>query len=162
MKRILPEPLLSGALLALWVVLAPSVDAANVLLGALIAIAVPWLSAPLRPMRATLRRPGVALRLFLVVLHDVLVANAQVAHGILARRQRAPRSAFVQFPLELRDPHGLAVLAIITTIVPGTVWSELALDRGMLMLHVFDVDDHAAFAAGFKARYERPLREIFE
>jgi multicomponent K+:H+ antiporter subunit E len=42
------------------------------------------------------------------------------------------------------------------------VWSELALDRGMLMLHVFDVDDHAAFAAGFKARYERPLLEIFE
>jgi multicomponent K+:H+ antiporter subunit E len=92
----------------------------------------------------------------------VLVANAQVARGILAGKTRAPRSAFVQLPLELRDPHALAVLAIITTIVPGTVWSELSLDRGMLMLHVFDVEDEAAFAAGFKSRYERPLLEIFE
>ena len=51
---------------------------------------------------------------------------------------------------------------MITTIVPGTVWSELALDRSRLLLHVFDVDDDAAFVAHFKARYERPLQEIFE
>jgi multicomponent K+:H+ antiporter subunit E len=113
-------------------------------------------------VRPALRRPGVAARLVLTVAHDVLVANAQVARGILAGRTRPPHSAFVQFPLELREPHGLAVLAIITTIVPGTVWSELALDRGMLMLHVFEVDDEAAFAAHFKSRYEQPLREIFE
>lgn len=33
---------------------------------------------------------------------------------------------------------------MITTVVPGTVWSELALDRSVLLLHVFDLEDEAA------------------
>jgi multicomponent K+:H+ antiporter subunit E len=44
-----------------------------------------------------------------------------------------------------------------------TVWAELAPDRSALLLHVFDVDtDDADFVAHFKARYERPLLEIFQ
>jgi multicomponent K+:H+ antiporter subunit E len=68
----------------------------------------------------------------------------------------------VHVPLDLRDPHGLAALAIITAVVPGTVWFELAADRSKLLIHVFDVDDEAAFIASYKARYELPLKEIFE
>ena len=51
---------------------------------------------------------------------------------------------------------------MVTTIVPGTVWSELALDRSTLLLHVWDVPDETAFVARYKARYEQPLCEIFE
>ena len=76
---------------------------------------------------------------------------------MLRARRRAPRSAFVACRSTLRDPHALAALAIITTVVPGTVWSELAPDRSALLLHVFDLDDEAAFIAHYKARYERPL-----
>jgi multicomponent K+:H+ antiporter subunit E len=54
------------------------------------------------------------------------------------------------------------MLALITTIVPGTVWSELAPDRSRLLLHVFDSADDASFIAHYKTRYERPLQEIFE
>ena len=79
-----------------------------------------------------------------------------------ARAAEPPRAAFVTIPLDLRDANGLAALAMITTVVPGTVWSELALDRSALLLHVFDLDDEARFVARFKARYERPLMEIFE
>ena len=57
---------------------------------------------------------------------------------------------------------GLAVLATIVCITPGTVWAELSLDRSMLLLHVLEVDDAAAIAAHVKQRYERPLMEIFE
>jgi multicomponent K+:H+ antiporter subunit E len=69
---------------------------------------------------------------------------------------------FVRVPLDLGDANGLAMLAVITTVVPGTVWSELAADRTALLLHVFDVHDEAAFVERYKARYERPLMEIFE
>jgi multicomponent K+:H+ antiporter subunit E len=81
---------------------------------------------------------------------------------MLSARRALPRSAFVRIPLDLRDANGLAALAVITTIVPGTVWCELALDGSALLLHVFDVDDEPAFVAHYKARYERPLMEIFE
>ncbi|MNJ75557.1 putative monovalent cation/H+ antiporter subunit E [compost metagenome] len=51
---------------------------------------------------------------------------------------------------------------MITTVIPGTIWSELALDRSILLLHVFDLDDEAQFIEHFKQAYERPLMEIFE
>jgi len=51
---------------------------------------------------------------------------------------------------------------MICTVVPGTVWSELSLDRSILLLHVWDLDDEAQFIEHFKTTYERPLMEIFE
>ena len=102
------------------------------------------------------------VRLICRVGLDVIHSNLLVARGVLCAGHRPPRSAFVHIPLALRDAHGLAALSMITTVVPGTVWSELALDRSVLLLHVFDLEDEAAFIEHFKHTYERPLMEIFE
>ena len=161
MKRLLPAPLLSAALFAMWLVLNHSVSPGHVVLGAVLAIALPLLVAPLRPLPVRIRRPGVVLGLIAAVFRDVVASNLEVGWNVVSGG-RAPRAAFVRIPLELRDPNGLAALAIITTVVPGTVWSELAPDRRAVLLHVFDLGDEAAFVAHFKDRYERPLREIFE
>ncbi|EED43051.1 potassium efflux system protein phaE [Enterocytozoon bieneusi H348] len=118
--------------------------------------------APLRPQPIRLHRPGVILRLFLLVGRDVVVSNLQVAWGVLTCGSRPPRSRFIRIPLDLRDANGLAALSMITTVVPGTIWSELALDRSVLLLHVFDLEDEASFIEHFKSAYERPLMEIFE
>jgi multicomponent K+:H+ antiporter subunit E len=117
---------------------------------------------PLRPLPIRIRRPGVIVRLFFLVGRDVLVSNLAVAWGVLNAGRRAPRARFIKVPLDLRDANGLAALSMITTVIPGTVWSELALDRSVLLLHVFDLDDEAQFIQHFKATYERPLMEIFE
>ena len=129
MKRVLPAPLLSAALFVLWLVLNGSVSAGQVTLALVLAIAVPILCAPLRPLPVRVRRPGVVLRLMAVVAYDVVVSNLEVGMSVLHARRRPPRGAFVRIPLDLRDANGIAVLALITTIVPGTVWSELAHDR---------------------------------
>ena len=162
LRKIAPAPLSSVALFALWLVLARSASLGNVALALVLALVVPLLTSQLRPTKVRVRRPLVIARYVLTVGRDVVVSNFQVAWGVLAWRWRQPRAAFVIVPLELRDPLGLAALSMVTTIVPGTVWSELALDRSALLLHVWDVRDGDAFVARFKARYEKPLREIFE
>jgi len=162
MKRLFPAPWLSLALWLLWLVLNLSVSPGNLLLGAALAIFAPVMMAPLRPRPIRIRRPGVMLRLFFRVGADVVLSNLAVAWGVLNAGRRAPRSAFVKVPLDLRDANGLAVLSMICTVVPGTVWSELALDRSVLLLHVFDLDQEASFIQHFKTTYERPLMEIFE
>ncbi len=162
MKRLLPAPLLSASLLVLWLVLNPPLGAGQAILGAIVAVALPAIAAPLRPLRVRLRRPATVVRLLLIVGLGVLRSNLDVARGIFRSRARPSTGAFVKVPLELTDPSALAVLAMITTVVPGTVWTELAIDHSAVLLHVFDVDDEAAFVADFKARYERPLKEIFE
>jgi multicomponent K+:H+ antiporter subunit E len=162
MKRLLPAPLLSIALFALWIMLNASLDAGNLLLAAIVALAAPVICAPLRPLPVRIRRPGVLLRLIAAVAHDVVVSNLLVGWGVLNASRRMPHSSFVVIPLELRDPNALAALAVITTVIPGTVWSELALDRSAVRLHVFDLADEAAFIAHYKSRYEQPLKETFE
>jgi multicomponent K+:H+ antiporter subunit E len=157
----LPSPWLSLGLFGGWLLLTRGVDASQLLLGLVLAVALPWLMRPLRPAPGRLRRPGVLARLILRVGRDVLKSALDVALGIVRARRRPPRGTFVVLPLELRDAHALAALAMITTVIPGTVWSELAPDGSALLLHVFDLDDEARFIEHFKADYERPLLEIF-
>lgn len=162
MKRLFPAPLLSLSLCALWLLLNVSLSPGNLLLGALLGFVAPLMFAPLRPLPVRMRKPGVALKLFLLVGRDVITSNLAVASTVWRAGHKPPRSAFVKVPLDLRDANGLAALAMITTVVPGTVWSELALDRSVLLMHVFDLDDEAAFITHFKSTYERPLMEIFQ
>ncbi|SDX50979.1 multisubunit potassium/proton antiporter, PhaE subunit [Pseudomonas syringae] len=162
MKRLFPAPLLSLALWVLWLVLNLSLSPGHVLLGALLGFLAPLLMAPLRPLPVRIRKPGTILKFFWMVGCDVVVSNLQVGLSIWRLKRRPPRSAFVRIPLDLHDAHGLAALAIVTTVVPGTVWSELALDRSVLLMHVFDLEDEAHFIEHFKTTYERPLMEIFQ
>lgn len=161
MRRFLPAPLLSVSLFAMWLVLQGSLAAGDVLLALFLAVAIPLACSPLRPLAVRIRHPLTLTRLILVVGHDVLISNLHVAAGVLRSGRRPPRSAFVRVPLEITDANALAALCAITTVIPGTVWTELVEGHGLL-LHVFDVADEAAFVAHFKERYERPLKEIFE
>ncbi|MBX3635271.1 MAG: Na+/H+ antiporter subunit E [Rubrivivax sp.] len=162
MKRLLPSPWLSLGLFGGWLLLTRSFSAGQVLLGLVVAVAMPLLMAPLRPRPGPLRRWGLLLRLILRVGRDVVVSAMQVAVGVWRARARPPKGSFVVVPLQLHDVHALAALTMITAVVPGTVWSELAPDRSALLIHVFDLDDEAAFIEHFKTDYEQPLREIFE
>ncbi|HYD74424.1 Na+/H+ antiporter subunit E [Ramlibacter sp.] len=161
MRRWFPSLLLSASLWALWLLLNDSLSPAHLILGGVIGLAVPVLVAPLKPAGGPLRRPLVLARLILTVGHDVIQSALQVAHGVLRGRRQPPRGSFVTIPLDLHDPFGLAALSMITTVIPGTVWSELAGDSSALRLHVFDLADEAEFVAFYKNRYERPLKEIF-
>ena len=162
MRRLFPAPLVSVALFVLWLALDAPPGAAEVLIGAVLAIAVPIIVAPLRPQRFRVRRPGRLLVFVAVVFRDALVSNLEVARAMIRPRARLPEGRFVRIPIELDDPGALAALAVVTTLVPGTVWCEIANDRRTVLLHVLECDDEAAFIADYKARYERPLMEIFQ
>ena len=162
LQRLVPAPLLSLALLGLWLVLNRTLSPGHVALGALLGLAIPLVTAGLRPLPVRIRRPGAVLQLGWTVAKDTVLSNLTVARLLLAPSRRRHPPGFVHIPLDLRDPNGLAVLAMVVCITPGTAWAELALDRSMLLLHVLEVDDPAAIVAHVKKRYERPLMEIFE
>ena len=161
-KRWIPSPPLSIALFIVWLLLNQSLHVATLLLAAVLAIVVPLITKGLRPAPVRMQRPGVALRLTVRVLYDLLHSALTVGRALLTRRTPDIRSAFVEIPLTLRDPNALAVLAMIFCLAPGTAWGEVSLDRSKLLLHVFDLEDEAAFIAMVRTRYERPLMEIFE
>ena len=161
---LLPAPLMSALLFVAWLMLAQSASAGNLILAALFALAVPWFSERFRPERPRLKAWGTVVRLALVVLHDIVASNIDVARRVLGPEQ-AIRARFVWVPLTIRDPHGIVVLAGLITLTPGTLSSELSEDRRFLLVHALHCPDEvaeAALVADIRARYEAPLMEIFE
>ncbi|MDR2839096.1 MAG: Na+/H+ antiporter subunit E [Azonexus sp.] len=154
-------PLMEITLLAVWLVVNESLALHQWLLGALFALLAGRLARALRPHEARPRRLDVALLLCWHVFCDVVRSNIAVGQIILGATRQQPKVGFMEIPLDLRDPHGLAALSIIITATPGTVFAGLDPATNVLTLHVLDLQDEATWLRTIKDRYERPLMEIF-
>lgn len=162
MNWLLPYPLLSAALLVLWLLLNQSVSPGHLVLGAVLGIMASWALAALRPEKPRIRRFGAKFRLAGMVFVDILRSNVAVGRIILSAKEPGVNAGFLSIPLELRSPHGLTVLACIITSTPGTIWLNYDATKGILLLHVLDLVDETVWIKLIKGRYERQLLEIFE
>ena len=163
MKRWLPFPIVSLGLCVLWLLLNQSVAPAHLLFGALLGIAAPLLARKLQPLGyPRLRAPAVLARLLAMAGFEIVRSCFGVSRIILFADYAKVDSQFIRVPLTLRDPYGLAVLSCLINMTPGTVWVEILPEDHELVLHVFDLQDAAAWVETIQTRYERPLLEIFE
>jgi multicomponent K+:H+ antiporter subunit E len=161
MTRLLPFPIASASLLVLWLLLNQSLSLGQILLGGAVALVGGWALSALDPPKARPRRFGVLFRLAVLVVADIVRSNVAVARIILGFERRRWTSGFVEIPLELRDPYGLAMLACIITSTPGTLWVNFNEASGTLTIHVLDFIDKTEWVRTIKGRYERLLLEIF-
>jgi multicomponent K+:H+ antiporter subunit E len=161
-RHVLPYPILSLALLLLWLLLNQSLSPAHLVLGTCLAVGGGLILTALEPSPARLRRPIALVLLGWLVLVDIVRSNIAVARIILGPRLPTTTSGFVEIPLQLRAPHGLAALAIIITATPGTIWVSYDSQTGVLTIHVLDLVDKSTWRRTIKDRYERRLMEIFE
>jgi multicomponent K+:H+ antiporter subunit E len=159
--RLLPYPFASAALLVLWLLLQQSVSPGHILLGSVVALVGGLALSALEPPKLHVRRWAAVLKLTGRVSADIIRSNIAVAAiiGGFARRKRV--SGFVEIPIKLRDPYGLAVLACIITSTPGTVWGDFDSATGTLTIHVLDLADSNDWIRTVQERYERLLLEIF-
>jgi multicomponent K+:H+ antiporter subunit E len=154
--------LFTVSLFGLWLLLNDTLAPGQLVLGLVLTIAIAFGTAAMRPLRARTHHLLAAVRLFFVVLIDIIRSNFAVAGVILGSAKRRSNSGFMKIPIDLRDPYGLAALACIITATPGTVWAGLSADGRALTIHVLDLQDEEAWIRTIKHRYERPLMEIFE
>lgn len=159
--RFLPHPLLTPTLTAVWLLLNNSLAPGHVVLGLLLGWTIPWFTLRFWPERVRIRRPLKLLRFVAVVLYDIVVANLIVARRILGRPEHL-RPAFVSLPLDLKSDLAISLLANTICLTPGTVSACLSPDRRSLLVHGLHVPDASGLAATIKARYEAPLKEVFE
>ncbi len=160
MRRILPQPVVSLLILALWMALAPAMTIGQFLLGSVLAIIIPCFTQRLWPDRPRLRRPLLAARLFLRVLADIIIANIEVARLVLGPLDRL-NPHFIEIPLDMDDPFVATIFACIITLTPGTVSVDIDRTRRVLLVHALNVTDIPGATATMKRRYEAPLKEIF-
>lgn len=155
-------PVLTGALLVMWLLLNDALSIGHLVLGLTFAVALAWSSGALRPLQPRIRRAHLALVLLGFVLHDIVRSNIGVARIVLGLTRREVRSGFVKIPLDLTDAHGLAVLACIVTATPGTVWVDHDVATSTLTLHVLDLKNESEWIHWIKDRHERLLVGLFQ
>ncbi len=159
-QRFLPHPGLTITIFVLWMLLASTLSVGNFALAAVIGIGLPQVLVRFWPDRRPILKPLTALRLFIVFLLDMVVANWVVARQVLGPTDRL-QSSFVEVPLDEEDVFIAALLGSILALTPGTVSVDVDRERWALILHALHVDDEEALISRIKSRYERPLKEIF-
>jgi multicomponent K+:H+ antiporter subunit E len=161
MIRWVPHPLLALALLALWLLLAQSVSPGQILLGAGASLLACHAFAALHarpPIRVRVRP---IIKLAALVATDIVRSNIAVAAIVLFRRPDRVAD-FIRVPIALKSDQAIAVLALILTATPGTLWVDFDRRNGILLLHVLDLVDEEVWVRLIKDRYETLLLKIFE
>jgi len=162
LSRLLPHPWLTLLLVVVWQMLQNTVTLGTIVLGLILGLVIPVLTAAYWPNRPRLRNLPMIVEFVLVVLWDIVVANVVVAYTIIFKSNRSIRSRWVTIPLELTSPEAITVLAGTITMTPGTVSADLSADGRSLLVHCLDAGDTDAVRDDIKRRYERRLKEIFE
>lgn len=160
--RLIPHPLMSAALVLMWLLLT-QFSLGNLVLGTAIALVAGWSVQHLHPAKPRIRRWRAIPQLMAIVVWDILKSNISVARVLLLGPNHSGyHSGFVEVELQLRDQNALALLAIILTATPGTAWLEYEAEDGHLLLHVLDLRSEQDWQRLIRDRYEVLLMEIFE
>ncbi len=162
MSKLFPYPGVSLALAILWLLLYNSVTPMTVIGAVLIGVILPWCLVLMKAPKPPLGSFIALVRLAGIVIYDIIRSNFAVATIIVSRTRHKQVSGFVTIPLDLTDQYGLALLAVIITSTPGTLWAQHDAATNRLLLHVFDLVEEEEWINLVKRRYEPLLREIFE
>jgi multicomponent K+:H+ antiporter subunit E len=159
-RALVPYPILSFVVLLLWLALARDITLGQSLLGVAMALGIPRLTARFWPDPPMTVRPLSGIRLLLIVIMDILIANWAVARLVLGPLDRL-HPAFIEVPLDIKDRFIATILGSIVSLTPGTVSVDIDTERWVLLVHALDVGDQHELIWKIKRRYEAPLREIF-
>jgi len=115
MSRVFPYPLLTAALMVMWLLLQQSLSLGQLLLGSVVAMIASHSMAALQPERTKIRHLTKIVKLIAWVTADVTRSNFAVTWIILQGRPRKQTAGFLAVPLQLTNTLGLVILACIVT-----------------------------------------------
>ena len=160
LDRWFPHPFVSFLVVLSWLMLSHSIELGDVIIALLLAVLIPRLVQPF-----IVRTPHIhwlaAMKLLLVVLWDIVVANFRVAKLVLGRMDQL-HPKWYRVPLETEHEQVNTLLAMIITTTPGTVSAGIDQERGDILVHALSTDDTELDIQEIKNRYELPLIEIFD
>ena len=97
--------------------------------------------------------------LLLFFLWELVLSSIRVAWDVLSPNPRF-RPGIVGVPLDLESDAGIALLACLITLTPGTLSLDVSEDRRTLYVHAMRIDDAEAFRREIKDGFERRVRGI--
>lgn len=158
-QRCFPLPFVSCIVAVTWIILAGSYSTQSFVMAGLLAIIIPKMVRPFIT-KAPHIRWGLAIKLILIVLWDILVSNFKVAKIVLGPMDHLQPKWF-RVPLDTDHELVNALLAMIITTTPGTVSAGIDQEHHDILVHALRSDNEQADIDEIKQRYEALLIQIF-
>ncbi|GAD00890.1 MULTISPECIES: Na+/H+ antiporter subunit E [Agarivorans] len=155
-----PTPYHSLLLWLVWQIL-HEFSRGHMVLGAIFAIVIPWIVAPLSEKEPVAKNPLKVISYTFRLIIDIVVSNFDVAKRVLQSNKKL-NPAFVAVPISFSEPLPLTIFTSSVSLTPGTCSVELSDDKQWLYVHVLHLEDEQALITQIKQRYEAPLKEIFK
>jgi multicomponent K+:H+ antiporter subunit E len=162
LRRIFPHPLMTVALIGIWMLLVNKLAVGSLVLATILGIAIPLLTEAWWPNRPRIRNVPALIAYTGLVIWDIILANIAVARIVLFKPNSQIQSRWITIPLDLRTPEAITVLAATITLTPGTVTADMSACGRALLIHSLHAPDPDAIRDEIKQRYETRLKRIFE
>jgi multicomponent Na+:H+ antiporter subunit E len=94
-----------------------------------------------------------------VFFYELAISSVAVARAAFARTPQT-NSAIIAVPVNLRTDFGIAVLANLITLTPGTCSLHVSDDKRTIYVHALDAPDTDAIIAGIQSAFEDRIRRI--
>jgi multicomponent Na+:H+ antiporter subunit E len=90
---------------------------------------------------------------------ELVLSSLQVAYDVITPEDKR-EPAIVSVPLDVRSDLGIALLANLVTLTPGTLALGLSTDRRELLVHAMFAPDDESLRHDIKDGYERRIMEL--
>jgi len=90
---------------------------------------------------------------------ELVRSSLQVAYDVVTPEDKR-EPAIVSVPLDIRSDLGIALLANIITLTPGTLALGLSSDRRELLVHAMFAPDDESLRRDIKGGFERRIMEL--
>ncbi len=150
-------------LLATYLALTPKVDAAQIILGFIIAMGIMALLRPSQRSVHWVRLPAafVSAAVYLVVLIRNVTYSGLVVARIVLHPKLPLKSGIIAFPPECRSEIGRALGAHAISLSPGELLIEMEED-GTMYIHSLDVETSERLVTSYQHRRQELLRRVFD
>lgn len=107
----------------------------------------------------TIQRFLGAIRLGLLFLWEVLLANLRLAYDVVTPRYHM-RPGIIALPLDAETDVEITLLANLISLTPGSLSLEVSADHKVLYIHAMYIDDVHAVQQRLKRSFERRVIEV--
>lgn len=110
------------------------------------------------------QKVGVAAVLVLRFIRAMLLAGIEtlsviVLHGL--RLRALPPAGFHLIPFAPMHPQGVALLAAMVSLTPGTTVIDINAENGEILIHMLDTRNADEAVAAIRSTFEAPLLTLF-
>ncbi|MEM8551660.1 MAG: Na+/H+ antiporter subunit E [Pseudomonadota bacterium] len=93
-------------------------------------------------------------------LTELIKSSVNVAIIVLSPGRKL-KPAIIAFPLDVKSPAEITLLANLITLTPGTLSMDVSEDQSTLYIHAIDAADPTEVINDIKTGFERRIKEVF-